>query len=680
MSASSSRQRVWIGLVLGVALVCLSYALAGRSTASGDQAKFVLLWLGIVVFLWPAARRLADPLVSESERLSLLAAAGLFTYLPKFLRNPQRPVFYDEIAHWTQVERLSESGDLFQLNPAVRVLPSYPGLHTLTSGLRELTGLSTWQVGVALIAVLHVVSAIGVYVLAKRLVGSPVVAGLAGLLWCIAPGAMFFNSQFAYQSLAIVGFVWTIVAVAEAEAARGALRWRWVGIAGLLATAVVVTHHLSSYALVVLLACFTVAGAVQARRDGSDDWKPAGLLLALAVGVNGAWMWVRGGSRAIDSIVDYLSPYPENGVEQLLDVLGGTGERRTFFARSGLPGWEQLAAWLAPLAVIVLGIIGVRLLSRMSLRPRSGAWALAGFSLLYVAALPLVLTPSGAQGAHRSFPFTYLGICLVAAAGLAMVIGRAATSTGRLRRAAPLAVAVVIGIVTVGNTAANVNEFDRFPGPWEAGADSRARTDELDRAAAWLEGLDSDDRVVTDLYSGTTLGVFGTTRDACAVAAACPGDLAIWRFYDGQPIRERDLRQLEEDGYRFLAVDRRMAEATPRSGFWFNRSEEGASEHEDPYPAAALSRLEGFTWLTKVYASSNYDLYEIHVGAADADVLEGEPGAATIAAEAERKAAREEAGDAEGEAEPGDAPPAATDDQDQDPDPTQTAAAAGGGT
>lgn len=641
--STQGRRSVWFGLIAGVALVCLAYVLAGRSTSTGEQAKFVVLWLGIVAFLWPAARRLANPLVSESERLSLLVAAGLFTYLPKFLRNPRGPMFYDEIAHWTQVERLVETGDLYRANPAVRVLPSYPGLHTLTAGLREVTGLSTWQVGVLLVAILHVISAIGVFLLVRRLVGSPVVAGLAGLLWCVAPGAMFFNSQFAYQSLAIVGFVWTAVAVAEAEATTGAVRWRWVGLAALLATSVVVTHHLTSYALVALLLAFTIAAGVSAARHGGDAWKPSALLLLVALGVNFVWMWIRGGSQAVDSIVDYLAPYPQGGFDQIWGALTGTGTRRTFFARSGLPPWEQAAAWIAPVAVIVLGVIGVRLMRRMAKPPRSGAWALAGFSLLYVAALPFVLTMSGAQGAHRSFPFTYLGVCLVAASGLALVIGRSTAGTGRFRGLAPLGVAVVIGIVTVGNTAANVNEFDRFPGPWEAGADSRARTPELDEAAAWLREFNSTDRVVADLYSGTSLGVFGTTRDACAVSASCPGDLEIWRFYDGQQIRDEELRTLREDGYRFLAVDKRMATSTPRSGFWFNRSEEGAFDHQEPYDKRALSRLEGFTWLTKVYASSSFDIYEIHIGAADAEVLEGEPGAATKAEEERRKARREAA-------------------------------------
>ena len=644
MSATDrGRRSVWVGMLVGVALVCLAYTMAGRSTTSGEQAKFVVLWLGVIVFLWPAAKRLANPFVTESERLSILVATALFSYLPKFLRNPQRPVFYDEIAHWTQVERIMQTGDLLQPNPAVRVLPSYPGLHTLTAGLRELTGLSTWQVGVVLIAVLHVVSTIGLYVLVRRLVGSPVVAGLAGLIWCVAPGSLFFNSQFAYQSLAIVGFVWVIVAMGEAQAATGMRRWSWTGLAALLGTAVVVTHHLTSYAMVVLLLAFSISALVMRRREGGATWQPPVLLLVLSLVVNGLWMVIRGGSKAVDSIVDYLSPYPEGGLDQLWGSLTGSGERRTFFVRSGLPPWEQWAAFLAPLLAIGLGIIGINLLRKMKRRPTSGAWALVAFAGLYVLSLPLILTPTGAQGAHRSAPFTYVGVCLVAAAGLAWIIGRSAESQGRFRALGPLAIAAVIGVVVIGNTASSVNEFDRFPGPWEAGADSRSLTPELADAAHWLRTYDSPDRVVADIYTGTSLGVFGTTRDACAVSASCPGDLQIWRFYNGQTVRGSDLALLRSEGYRFLAVDRRMIEATPRSGYWFNRSEEGAFEHDEPYPKEILARLESFRWLTKVYASNDYDIYEINIDAASADVLEGEPGAATKAAIAKKKKDRAEA-------------------------------------
>lgn len=649
MTVDKGRRSVWVGMVVGVALVCLAYTLAGRSTGTSEQPKFLVLWLGVIVFLWPAARRLANPFVTESERLSILVAVALFTYLPKFLRNPRRPVFYDEIAHWTQVERIVQTGDLYRANPAVRVLPSYPGLHTLTAGLRELTGLSTWQVGVLLIAVLHVVSTIGIFVLVRRLMASPVVAGLAALLWCVAPGALFFNSQYAYQSLAIVGFVWVVVAVAEAQAAAGMRRWAWTGIAGFLGVSVVVTHHLTSYAMVALLLAFTLAAVVLRRREPGSAWLPPLVLLVFSLVVNAAWMLVRGGRQAVSSIVDYLSPYPEGGLDQLWGAVTGTGERRTFFVRSGLPAWEQWAAFAAPLLAIVLGIIGIGLMRKMRRPPRSGAWALTAFAGLYVLSLPLILTPTGAQGAHRSAPFTYVGVCLVAASGLAWIIGRSTESTGRFRAAGPLAIALVIGIVVIGNTAASVNEFDRFPGPWEAGADSRTLTPELLDAADWLAGYDSPDRVVADIYSGTALGVFGTTRDSCAVAASCPGDLEIWRFYNGQNIRGSDLALLRSEGYRFLVVDRRMTTSTPRSGYWFNRNEEDAFEHDQPFSKTMLARLESFRWLTKVYASTNYDLYEIHVPAASADVLEGEPGAATKAEQAakekRRKAAEAKAAD-----------------------------------
>ncbi len=650
MTVDKGRRSVWVGMVVGVALVCLAYALAGRSTGAGEQPKFVVLWLGIIVFLWPAARRLANPFVTESERLSILVAVALFTYLPKFLRNPQRPVFYDEIAHWTQVERIVQTGDLYRANPAVRVLPSYPGLHTLTAGLRELTGLSTWQVGVILIAVLHVVSTIGIFVLVRRLMASPVVAGLAALLWCVAPGALFFNSQYAYQSLAIVGFVWVVVSVGEAQAAAGARRWAWTGIAALLGTGVVVTHHLTSYAMVGVLLAFTVAAVVLRRSEPGSTWMPPLVLLVVALVVNATWMAVRGGRQAVSSIVEYLSPYPEGGLDQLWGSVTGTGERRTFFVRSGLPAWEQWAAFAAPLLVIVLGIIGIRLLASMRRRPKSGAWALTAFAGLYVLSLPLILTPTGAQGAHRSAPFTYVGVCLVAASGLAWVIGRSTASTGRFRSVGPVAIALVIGIVVIGNTAASVNEFDRFPGPWEAGSDSRSLTPELADTAQWLRGYDSSDRVVADIYSGTAIGIFGTTRDSCAVAASCPGDLEIWRFYNGQTIRGEDLALLRSEGYRFLVVDRRMTTSTPRSGYWFNRNEEDAFEHDQPFSKKMLARLESFRWLTKVSASNSFDVYEINVPAATADVLEGEPGAATKAERAakakRRKAADEKAASA----------------------------------
>ena len=643
MTVDKGRRSVWVGMLVGVALVCLAYALAGRSTGAGEQPKFIVLWLGIIVFLWPAARRLANPFVTESERLSILVAVALFTYLPKFLRNPRQPVFYDEIAHWTQVERIMQTGDLFQANPAVRVLPSYPGLHALTAGLRELTGLSTWQVGVVLIAVLHVVSTIGIFVLVRRLMGSPVVAGLAGLLWCVAPGALFFNSQYAYQSLAIVGFVWVVASVAEAQSASGARRWAWTGIAGFLGTQVVVTHHLTSYAMVGILLAFTVAAIVLRGREAGATWQPPLLLLVLTLVVNAVWMLARGGNAAVDSIFSYLSPYPEGGLDQLWGAVTGTGERRTFFVRSGLPVWEQWAAFAAPLLAIGLGLVGLRLMRRMKRPPRSGAWALVAFAGLYVLSLPLILTPTGAQGAHRSAPFTYMGMCLVAASGLALVIGRSADSTRRFRSLSSAAIAVVIGVVVIGNTAASVNEFDRFPGPWEAGADSRSLTPELADASAWLRAYDSSDRVVADLYSGTSLGVFGTTRNPCAVSAACPGDLQIWRFYNGQTVRGSDLALLKSEGYRFLAVDRRITTSTPRSGYWFNRSEENAFEHDEPYPKETLARLESFRWLTKVYASTNFDLYEIHIGAASADVLKGEPGAATKAEQEAKRARREKA-------------------------------------
>jgi hypothetical protein len=630
ITATRAGRAVWLCLPAGAALLIAAYTLAGRSTENGGQAKFVLFWLGILVFLVPVVRRLATPDATGSERVTLLAGTGLFLSLPKLLRNPRQPVFYDELAHWSQVERLHETGELFRPNPAVRVLPSYPGLHTVTDGVRQLTGLSTWQSALLLLAVLHVVGLVGAFVLVRRVTGSAVVAGLAGLVWALAPGALFFNAQFAYQSLAIVVFVWVLAAVAEAQAAIGPVRWAWAGLAALLGLQVVVTHHLTSYALVLVLAVLAVVAAVRPERR--SELAPTAAVLGVVTVANIAWMALRGGRAAVESIVDYLSPYPSDGLDQLWGALSGSGQRREFFVRSGLPGWEQSMAYIAPVLVVVLAVAGVRLLWRMEPRPVSATWGLVAVGGLYLAALPLVLTPTGAQGAHRSFPFTYLGAAVAVGAGLVALLRATGTRSSGVQRAGRLALLAVLAVLAMGNVASNVNEFDRFPGPWEAGSDARNLTAELQASSEWLAEYESDDRVVADLYSGTAFGMLGTEREACAVAAACPGGLPLWRFYDGQEIRPQELEALRADGYRFLVVDRRMAETTPRSGYWFNRAEEGAFEHE-PYSRETLTRLETMTWLTKVSTSTSFDVYLINIDAAEADVLEGEPGAATIAAE-----------------------------------------------
>ena len=137
-------------------------------------------------------------------------------------------------------------------------------------------------------------------------------AGIAALIYSLNPGFMFFDSQFAYESLAIVFFIWVIACVigmqttgatallpagagaaplAAAPAGAGGAappagarpdeQNAWLSIGLVLTAGCIVTHHLATYILVVvsmLMAFVTAQRNATSWSDSGplDDAQPAG--------------------------------------------------------------------------------------------------------------------------------------------------------------------------------------------------------------------------------------------------------------------------------------------------------------------------------------------------------------------------------------------------------------------
>src|SRR4051794_30117599 len=222
-------------LVLGAALpavvlLTVAYHLAERD---GGLRPFHVFWAGVLCFLLPAAAFLLGARGVKAQRQAVVAALGVFLFLPKLLRSPSRPVSYDELAHWRQSELIHRTGELFQPNPIVHFAQYFPGLHGLTVTLQDVTGLSTLVIATTILAVGHAIALVGVYKLAEMIAGSARTAGIAALVYGLNPSFMFFDSQYAYESLAIVFFIWSLVAVVAAQRAerlRAQLAWLSVGV------------------------------------------------------------------------------------------------------------------------------------------------------------------------------------------------------------------------------------------------------------------------------------------------------------------------------------------------------------------------------------------------------------------------------------------------------------------
>ena len=617
----------WVGLLAGVPLVAAAYAMAALGPEN-DSIHFDVFWVGLLLFVVPATLRLCDAATARGERLAIVAATGLFFYLPKFLRNPTAPLFQDELAHWHQAETVYHTGQPFAPNPIISIIGSFPGLPALTAALHDLSGLSTVGVGLVMLLALHVISLVGIFVLAERCTGSPRVAGLAALIYSLNPGYMFFDTMYAYESPAIVLYIWVLVAVAGLQDETGGLSrgLAWGGVGLVLAAACIVTHHLSALVMLATLLLISLATAIDARR-ASHSSRPhtveavtrrrTALLTALFTGAVavGAALWL---GAVAAPLVHYLAPSAA-GLGDALRLLGREGSgARTLFAGSTTPVYERVCAYLTPIVALAGAAAGLWLLWRRGWwnRYTAAGRAIALYGLLYFPSLPLLLTRSGNEGARRSWSFTYVGLSLLVAPAIPAVLGGASRQyQGARGRSARLlahlaqgAIPALIAVVLVGNVTAHVNELYRFPGPFVYGSDTRSTTPELLALARWLDRTQGNGRrIVADRFSGLPLAAFG----GAWTATASP-QFPLWQLYfqDRQPSAVL-LQELRSAGYGYIVVDRRMSRALPRIGIYFDPLEPAAYAHATPPPVSALIQYEQKPWATTIYQSDNLAVYRL---------------------------------------------------------------------
>jgi glycosyltransferase involved in cell wall biosynthesis len=607
---------VWLGLVAGAFLLAVAYNDAAHH-GTGTR-HFALFWAGMLAFLVPAAVCLLGERASRPQRMSLVVAVGLFGFIPKFLRNPDFPLFHDELAHWQQSEAISRTGRLFEPNTLVTILPDFPGLHALTAALRELSGASTFTVGTVLLVLLHAAAVVGVFWIGERLTRSARIGGVAALLYSLNPSFLYFDSQYAYESLGVVLFIWIVAALVSALAARENPRQRiaWLACGAVLAGAGALTHHLSSYIAVATLGLVAAVLTVRARR-GDEPWGQAAVAWGFAVFagvVTAAWLVLEA-----DRAIPYIEPHLTGGVEELARVVSGGDRPRRLFSESTLPAYERIAAFLAPVIALAGAALGLWLLRRAR---RAGAHvALALFGLLYFPAVPFILSQAGSEGARRSWAFTYLGLSLLIAPAVVWLLAR--PRPRRVPRWAPTAAVIaLLAVVAVGNVAAGLDEQYRFPGPYVYGSDTRSLTPELIAVADWMrDSQGRRRRVVADRYTSLALASFGDQVTGVPSRGFPVWELAL------QPEPSRFLLyQLSGAGYRYMVIDEQMARHTPRIGVYFSAPQEpGAFQHDRPVSLQHLRAYEGRPWAIKLFQSDNLAVYRLDFAQLDTRYAPGRP-------------------------------------------------------
>ncbi|WP_430783592.1 hypothetical protein [Actinoplanes sp. G11-F43] len=573
---------------------------AYRRAEWGQDGAFTWFWAGMLIFSLPAAWWAVRRGTSARLRLAVLIGYACFTYLPKLLRNPAGPLYHDEYAHWGQAHDIVLDGVLFQQNPIVRVIGDYPGLHATVASLAILTGVTVWHAAVFVLIVAHVLVTLGVAVLAAQLWPDARIAAAAAVVYSLNSSYLYFDTQLGYESLAIGVLVWALVGAMRAIRAgtRGA-RLGWSALTLLLTVAITATHHLTALWLSGMLFLIALAGTVL-RVPSRTAWA----LTAMSVLSVGSWM-----ASVSPRTGKYLEPYLGRALDQFGGMAGSGGSGgRTLFNQSVAPWWEQYAAFAAP-GCAALATAGAAVLwwqRRHTAEPvtKAASAAMLLLGALYFPATLLILTPSGAEGARRSWAFSYLGIALVTAPLIIALLDRARrpiSGSGALLLAG-------CGLVMVGNTAAGMNPSYRFPGPPVFGSDTRASTPEVLAAAEWLRRTHGRGaRLVADRYSGLIFGSYGEQEPTTGSESFPAYDLYIAK--PGSPPPEGLIRQLRDWRFEYLVVDRRMSEQVPEIKIYFENNEPIPHDGTPGFTRAQLTKFDTLPWLIKVYDGPHIAIY-----------------------------------------------------------------------
>jgi hypothetical protein len=605
----------------GAVLILLSFHHAAGQ-AESDQTQFALFWAGFLSGMLPLAFLACARQTGGATRMWALVGIGLFGMVPRLLQPG--PAGSDEFCHLRQSLEAFLSGDVGHVSYLLPISKEFPGLHQAASAFARISGIPLWPAGMTVVVLAHVLSVLAVYQLV-RMVGAPARGAAVGaVVYTLNPSWLYFDAAFSYESLALPLLLWCLAATIAAGRASQKLGLRAIAMAVLCVAVLPVIHHLSTLMLCLILTLLIVARVVPYVRQTAiggfgaqrERFLPL-VVIACCLLASITYWW----SGLYGQLISYLGPSLVRGwaqIAQIFDGLARFSGHRSLFDGAANPPYEIVSGYLFPVVVLVLFLWSLRVLWRNRRRVGSAAWAFAGLGSMFFASMPMVLTAGGAEGAHRSWGYSFIGIAVLCGLAWSFQPDRTVDADRtRVRSVTRLfgrpgmraAVAVILfTVIALGSAAVGTNVPNRFPGRALVGDDVRSMSKEGEAVSAWLAAhTPVDTPVLVDRFVSQQVGSLGRMA-SLRPSATFP----IWDLYmSAAPVRREVLKQVFDAKIRYFVVDSRMATTRPRIGYWFTKDEPGAGG-ADLIPQAAIDRFNCLPWLRGVYAAGPLTVYEVN--------------------------------------------------------------------
>ena len=575
----------------GVLLVVIAYT-AGRHGYSGSSRAVGVYWVGQALILVPVSIRLLTRRgSSETAVVSVIVVLAIAQYVTKVTYSPLSFTFPDELSHWRTAQDILSTGKLFTPNYAMPISPQYPGLEEVTTALVQISGLSLYVAGLVVAGIAHLLFLVALYLVFRNVGRSYRLSGIAVLIYATNPDLPYFDSLFAYQTLALAFLGVVLVASSRLTVAsdkRDQAGWIVIALVGISAT--IATHHVTSY---VLTGCLVLV-AVTSLLVG-DRWSAlvSGALALWAIILTASWVGL-----VAPQTVGYLWP-PLAGVAQSFRHLFTAGMTGAPATAVRTPYSHELVAAAAVLLVSCLLPFGWWQIKRHF--PRD-PWILAlGFGSLtwYVIVAIRLFATDGSELSGRAGIFVFVPAGFVTAIGVRWLIDYVPRP-----RASALLGATIVGVLLM-SADGMINGWppywERLPGPHQVAGDERSTGPEEIAVGNWMRAaLGPGNGVAVDFGNSAMVGSYGDQTPILDV-----GFLYMPRAYTSLIAQQTRLH-----GIHYVLADLRLTRSLPVTGkYWFIDS--NAGKYKRPLPLVDMTKFNHASGVTRIFDSGDIVIYDV---------------------------------------------------------------------
>jgi hypothetical protein len=621
-------------LTLVNALGLLLIAFANSGALAGSWGMEALFWAGLLTILLPSAIRLVALDLSRRERITIVTGLGIALYLVKMIHSPFAFTYGDEFLHLFNTNQILNKELLFTANPTLPVSPMFPGLAVVTAALTTLSGLSTFAAAMLVIGTARLVLFLAFYLFIEQVSRSPRVAGLATAFYMCHSNFLFWTAQFAYESLALplaIGVFYLIMRRESVTEGRHYMALSLLAFVGI--SAVVITHHLTSYVVAAFLMTWWLAVRVRLpdliaqwgntffswkngklsneqlslnlfsfqpgnEAEPSDHQAGPQTLAIFALVTTLAWLVY----VAILTFT-YLSPLLTKGAFSVFQLILGEGQGRSLFVGTDgyvAPLWERIVG----ISAIVLSLAALPFgLMQIWRRVQSSAPALllALAAVGYFGVQGLRLTTASWEMGNRASTYLFIGLAFV----LAMATDRLWTEQWQSRQSRAI-FAVAFAVIFAGGLIAGWPPRLRVTQPYLVTTGQATIEPQGLAIAQWMRStLGPGHTVAADEVNGRFILGYGDQHPYV-------GRFPFVRDILTKP--ELTLVQLgvmHEWQLDYVVMDRRQTAWDNMAGYFFDRAASAQATQAGWVAPEVYGKYEGLAGVSRVMDSGDVVMYDV---------------------------------------------------------------------